>query len=157
MSIFKFTLEIGSKVKDSKVAIVQAKWNGHITDRLKDGAVKMLKDHGLDDDSIDVYEVPGAVELVYAAKKIADETDVDAIIVLGCVIKGDTPHFDYVCQSVTQGVTLLNSKGKVPVIFGLLTVESEQQALDRVGGPAGHKGEEAAETALSMIELAKSF
>lgn len=157
MSIFKFTLEIGSKVKDSKVAIVQAKWNGHITDRLKDGAVKMLKDHGLDDDSIDVYEVPGAVELVYAAKKIAEETDVDAIIVLGCVIKGDTPHFDYVCQSVTQGVTLLNSKGKVPVIFGLLTVESEQQALDRVGGPAGHKGEEAAETALSMIEFAKSF
>ncbi|MDE5687352.1 MAG: 6,7-dimethyl-8-ribityllumazine synthase [Paramuribaculum sp.] len=157
MSIFKFTLEIGSKVKDSKVAIVQAKWNGHITDRLKDGAVKILKGHGLDDDSIEVYEVPGAVELTYAAKKIADEAEVDAIIVLGCVIKGDTPHFDYVCQSVTQGVTLLNSKGKVPVIFGLLTVESEQQALDRVGGPAGHKGEEAAETALSMIEFAKSF
>ncbi len=101
--------------------------------------------------------MPGAVELTYAAARVIEHQHPDAVIVFGAVVRGDTPHFDYVCESVTQGVTLLNSTGDVPVIFGLLTVDNEQQALDRIGGPAGHKGVEAAETAIRMIALASSI
>ena len=101
--------------------------------------------------------VPGAVELTYAAARVIEHQHPDAVIVFGAVVRGDTPHFDYVCESVTQGVTLLNSTGDVPVIFGLLTVDNEQQALDRIGGPAGHKGVEVAETAIRMIALASSI
>lgn len=140
--------------RQTKIAIVQAKWNEHITSRLTEGALRSLKENGVADSNIDVFEVPGAVELTFAASHLMDEGDAyDAIIVFGCVVRGDTPHFDYVCQSVTQGITTLNVQNDVPVIFGVLTVENEQQALDRVGGPAGHKGEEAAETALQMVSF----
>ncbi len=139
----------------AKIAIVQAQWNGFITSRLTKGAVETLRSYGVPDEDITVYEVPGAVELTFAGNQIIENGAADAIIVFGCVVRGDTPHFDYVCQSVTQGVTELNTLSDIPVIFGVLTVENDQQALDRVGGPAGHKGIEAAETALQMVAFSR--
>lgn len=131
-----------------RVAVIRTEWNSHITALLADGAVMTLEKAGAE---VETFVVPGAVELTFAAQKVIDSEQFDAVIVHGCVIKGDTPHFDYVCQSVTQGITALNVDSPVPVIFGVLTVLTEQQALDRCGGPAGHKGVEAASTALSMV------
>ena len=145
------TTAVLDDVSDVSIAIVRAEWNDHITSVLARGAVDTLKQHGLKDKQIALFDVPGAVELTFAASQLIETEHYDAIIVFGCVIKGDTPHFDYVCQSVTQGVTALNADCDTPVIFGVLTVNDEQQALDRIGGPAGHKGIEAAETALKMV------
>ena len=117
------------------------------------GAVDTFLKHGVQEDNIDVLHVPGAVELTYGAARIMKEERVDAVIVIGCVIQGDTPHFDYVCQSVTQGVAALNVQGKVPVIFSVLTVLNKQQALDRCGGKLGNKGVEGAYTAIRMANL----
>ncbi|PWL59781.1 MAG: 6,7-dimethyl-8-ribityllumazine synthase [Bacteroidales bacterium] len=133
----------------TKVAIVTAEWNSRVTEALTDGAVTLLKEHGV---AYDCYHVPGAVELTYGAAALVKEYD--AVIVFGCVIRGGTPHFDYVCDSVTQGVTRLNAKGKTPVIFGVLTVDTEQDAIDRAGGKYGNKGTEAAEAAIKMIDFA---
>lgn len=141
----------------ARVAVITAEWNGHITSKLARGAVETLTANGILPSVIISIPVPGAVELTYAAARVIEHQHPDAVIVFGAVVRGDTPHFDYVCESVTQGVTLLNSTGDVPVIFGLLTVDNEQQALDRIGGPAGHKGVEAAETAIRMIALASSI
>lgn len=141
------------RLENVNIAIVRAEWNGHITGPLADGAVSTLRNAGVDSDSYRVFTVPGAVELTFAASKLIETGSFDAVIVLGCVIKGDTPHFDYVCSSVTQGVTALNADCDIPVIFGVLTVLDEQQALDRAGGRLGNKGAEAAETALKMIAL----
>lgn len=141
------------KLEDARVAIAVAEWNQHITFALADGAVKTLYDNGFDEDDVKVVKVPGAVELTFAASKLIETGNFDAVIVVGCVIKGDTPHFDYVCQSVTQGVTSLNADCDIPVIFCVLTVNDEQQALDRAGGKVGHKGVEAAETAIKMIAV----
>lgn len=141
------------EVKNARVAIITAEWNNHITSRLEEGALSTLRSNGFADDNIDTYSVPGTVELTFAARRVIDNTNVDAVIVFGVVIRGDTPHFDYVCQSVTQGVTQLNATGSVPVIFGVLTLDNEQQAYDRIGGAAGHKGIEAAETAIKMIDF----
>ena len=132
-----------------KVAVISTQWNSHITSKLVDGAVEVLA--ATPNVTFARFEVPGAVELTYAAQQVVDTEEFDAVIVFGCVIKGDTPHFDYVCQSVTQGITAINVDSSVPVIFGVLTVFDEQQALDRCGGSAGHKGIEAAHTALSMV------
>lgn len=137
-----------------RVAIVRAEWNGHITSRLVDGALEVFTKAGFDKDMVDVFDVPGAVELTFAASQLIESGLYDAIIVFGCVVRGGTPHFDYVCQSVTQGVTLLNSDCDIPVIFGVLTVDNEQDALDRVGGPMGNKGAEAAEAAIKMHAFA---
>lgn len=140
-----------------RIAIVYTSWNAHITNTLRDGALQTLHACGMTDEDIDTYQVPGAVELTFAASQLIETSGYDAIIVFGCVIKGDTPHFDYVCQSVTQGVTALNADCDTPVIFGVLTVNNEQQALDRIGGLAGHKGIEAAHTALDMVRFVKSI
>lgn len=137
-----------------RVAVIRTEWNSHITSMLADGAVKTLTDAGVE---VETFVVPGAIELTFAAQTLINSEAFDAIIVHGCVIKGDTPHFDYVCQSVTQGITALNVDGPVPVIFGVLTVLNEQQAIDRCGGPAGHKGIEAATTALSMVAFNRSI
>ena len=145
------------KMTDAKIAIAVARWNQHITFELKDGAVKTLLAAGFAADDVDVYEVPGAVELTFAASQLIETEVYDAVIVFGCVIRGDTPHFDYVCQSVTQGITHLNADIDTPVIFGVLTGNNEQQALDRIGGPAGHKGVEAAQTAMEMIRFRRSL
>ncbi len=141
---------------DARIAIVAARWNGHITDALTAGALQVLHLAGVDDSRIDVMRVPGAIELTYAAATLCDTTAYDAVIVFGCVIRGGTPHFDYVCQSVTQGVTQLNARGETPVIFGVLTVDNERDALDRAGGPLGNKGAEAAEAALDMISFSRT-
>lgn len=131
-----------------RVAIVKTLWNATVVDALCEGAAKLLDG---EDVAYTIYNVPGAVELTYAAARLSNSYD--AVIVLGCVIRGGTPHFDYVCQSVTQGVTQLNAAGRVPVIFGVLTVDCLQDALDRAGGPLGNKGTEAAEAAIHMIDF----
>lgn len=139
--------------RDMSVGIVRTLWNSHITEALLAGAQDTLKAAGIEDDMIDVFEVPGAVELTFAAAKLVDTGNYDAIIILGCVIRGGTPHFDYVCQSVTQGNAFLNSDCDIPIIFGVLTVDTEQDALDRAGGKLGNKGAEAAQAALLMYDF----
>ena len=136
-----------------RYAIIVADWNSEITYAMVQGAVDTFLQHGVQEENISIAHVPGTVELTYGAARIAKEEHVDAIIVIGCVIQGDTPHFDYVCQSVTQGVALLNAQGKVPVIFSVLTVLNKQQALDRCGGRLGNKGIEGAYTAIRMANL----
>lgn len=140
--------------EDMNIAVIRTQWNDQITATLAEGAKQTLADAGA---SFEEFIVPGAVELTYAAQRVIDSENFDAVIVFGCVIQGDTPHFDYVCQSVTQGITSLNADGMVPVIFGVLTVLNEQQALDRCGGSAGHKGIEAAQTAIQMVEFSRRF
>ena len=136
-----------------RVAVVRTLWNGHITSALMDGALETFKKAGIAADMIDTFEVPGAVELTFAAAKLVDTGLYNAIVVLGCVIRGGTPHFDYVCQSVTQGNAFLNSDCDIPIIFGVLTVDNEQDALDRAGGKVGNKGSEAAQAALLMYDF----
>lgn len=138
--------------KDAFVVIVKTEWNAHIINKLEAGAKKILKANGVECKTL---TVPGAFEVPFTIKNhYAYATRVpDAYIALGTVIRGDTPHFDYVCKAVTDGVLQLNLTIDVPVIFGVLTVDNEQQALDRIGGAHGHKGEEAAVTALKMVAL----
>ncbi|NDW09579.1 6,7-dimethyl-8-ribityllumazine synthase [Dysgonomonas sp. 520] len=139
---------------EMNIGIVVSEWNGEITNALLDGAYKTLLKHGVKEENIMVEFVPGSFELVFGAKQLADTyEDLDAIIVLGCVVRGDTPHFDYVCGGVTQGITQLNVDGFIPFIFGLLTTDNMQQSLDRAGGKHGNKGDEAAITALKMIDF----
>ncbi len=155
MSTNTFSFNPTGQHSETRIAIVRAKWNGHITRKLADGALDALRQNSVPDDNISVFDVPGAVELTFAASQLIETSLFDAVIVFGCVVRGDTPHFDYVCQSVTQGVTALNADCDIPVIFGLLTVENEQQAIERIGGTHGHKGIEAALTALEMIQFKK--
>lgn len=137
--------------KDALVVLVKTEWNSEIVDELESGCKKILGQYKIDSRTI---VVPGAVEIPFAIQHCAaNNKSPMAFIALGCVIKGDTPHFDYVCQSVTHGVTELNLHMQVPVIFGVLTVDNMQQALERIGGAHGHKGEEAAITALKMMAL----
>ena len=136
-----------------RYALVVADWNSEITYAMAQGAIDTFVKHGVPEDHIDVIHVPGAIELTFGAARITKEERVDAVIVIGCVIQGDTPHFDYVCQSVTQGVATLNTQGKVPVIFSVLTTLNKQQALDRCGGKLGNKGIEGAYTAIRMANL----
>ena len=143
------------QVAGSKVIILKTAWNKHITDALADGCKKILEEYGV------VYKevtVPGAVELTFAVSHASKDLtfSADAFITLGCVIRGDTPHFEYVCQIVTQGITQLNTQLTKPVIFGVLTVNTETQAMERIGGIHGHKGEEAALTAIQMIDWMKN-
>ncbi len=138
-------------LKRQRYAIIVADWNSEITYAMAEGAITTLREHGVTEEHITVVHVPGTVELTYAASRQMDDND--AVIVIGCVIKGDTPHFDYVCQSVTQGVTLLNSEGTTPVIFSVLTTLDKQQALDRAGGTLGNKGVEGAVTAIRMANI----
>jgi 6,7-dimethyl-8-ribityllumazine synthase len=138
-------------IAGAKVVVIKTAWNNHITDELALGCIRVLKEYGV---KVVERTVPGAVELTYGARHfINNHAGTNACIVLGCIIRGDTPHFDYVCQSVTQGITMLNAQLPVPVIFGVLTVNTEEQALERIGGIHGHKGEEAAMTALQMIDF----
>lgn len=133
-----------------RVAIVCAEWNVSITESLLRGACDTLERHGVKADNIFVEHVPGTFELTFGAQRMAAHYRPDAIIVLGCVVKGDTPHFDYVCEGVTEGITRLNTILDIPVIFGVLTTDNMQQATDRAGGIHGNKGDEAAVTAIKM-------
>lgn len=140
--------------------IVVAEWNSDVTNAMAEGAIKALKDNGVDDADIVVKHVPGTFELTYAAaryshgdlRNAANGKICDAVICIGCVIQGETRHFDFICEGVANGLSALNAEGKKPVIFGVLTTDNLQQALDRAGGKLGNKGVEAAVTALKMCE-----
>ena len=140
-----------------KVAIVVSRFNDFITNRLLDGAKDTLVRHGVDEDNIDVAYVPGAFEIPLVAKKLAQKNDYDAVITLGCVIRGATSHYDYVCNEVAKGVSKANDVTDTPVIFGVLTTESIEQAVERAGTKAGNKGAEAAVSAIEMANLLKQF
>jgi 6,7-dimethyl-8-ribityllumazine synthase len=138
------------QIKDAFVIIVKTAWNKHIVDKLESGAIEILKQQNIPYKTI---TVPGAVEIPFAIKAYAESNQkkADAFIALGTVIRGDTPHFDYVCKAVTDGILSVNMLLDVPSIFGVLTVNDEQQAMERIGGLHGNKGEEAAVTAIKMI------
>jgi 6,7-dimethyl-8-ribityllumazine synthase len=136
-----------------KFGIVVAEWNYKITGELAKGTFDTLIKHGAIEENITIKHVPGSFELTLGGQFFAEYTDVDAIILLGCVIQGETPHFNYICQSVAEGATQLNLNFNIPVIFGVLTTLSEQQAIDRAGGKLGNKGDEAAVTAIKMVTL----
>jgi 6,7-dimethyl-8-ribityllumazine synthase len=140
-----------------KFGIVVAEWNPDITMALANGAIETLLKHGAIESNIKVKYVPGSFELPLGAQFFAEHDNVDAIIILGCVIQGETRHFDFICQGVTQGIMDLNLKYDKPFIFGLLTTENQQQALDRSGGKHGNKGDEAAVTAIKMVHLKNNF
>ncbi len=140
-----------------KFGIVYAEWNHEITNALKEGAVNTLKQYGALPENILVKEVPGSFELTLGAQYLAEFTDVDAVICLGCVIQGETRHFDFICDAVAKGITDLNIKFNIPFIFGVLTPDNQQQAIDRAGGKHGNKGDEAAVTAIKMLGLRNSF
>ncbi len=137
-----------------KFGIAVSEWNHDITGALLQGALDTLKRHGVSDDNITTIYVPGSFELTNAARHLALQAQVDAVIAIGCVIRGDTPHFDYVCQGVTQGIAALNTMMDTPVIYGVLTTNNLQQSLDRAGGIHGNKGVEAAITAIKMADIA---
>ena len=133
--------------------IVVAEWNEEITGALLDGAVKTLEKNGALPENIHVKSVPGSVGLIYGAKQMVLNGGYDAVIILGCVIKGDTPHFDYICQGVTYGIARINATCEIPVIYGLLTCNDLQQAKDRSGGKLGNKGDECAVDAIKMAKF----
>lgn len=150
----------GSAVPDAKTfkfGIVMSEWNFEITNALKEGAVKTLTQYGALPENIMVKMVPGSFELTLGAQYLAEFSDVDAVICLGCVIQGETRHFDFICDAVAKGVTDLNIKYNIPFIFGVLTPDNQQQAADRAGGKHGNKGDEAAITAIKMLGLRNSF
>jgi 6,7-dimethyl-8-ribityllumazine synthase len=140
-----------------RFGIVVAEWNNEITFALAKGAVETLKKHGAKEDNIILKYVPGSFELPLGAQFLAEYGNVDAVIILGCVIQGETRHFDYICEGVTQGTMDLNLKYNKPFIFGLLTTNNQQQAIDRAGGIHGNKGDEAAITAIKMVHLKNSL
>jgi 6,7-dimethyl-8-ribityllumazine synthase len=145
------------KVRGACIVLVKTEWNNTIVDELERGCILELQKHGVK--KIIPLTVPGSFEIPFGIKKYWENSGKkkkpDAFIALGCIVRGDTPHFDYVCKAVTEGVLQLNLSLPVPTIFGLLTVDNEQQAKERIGGKHGHKGKEAAITALKMISFTK--
>jgi 6,7-dimethyl-8-ribityllumazine synthase len=136
-----------------KFGIVVARFNEFITAKLLGGAIDTLVRHGADENSVSVAWVPGAFEIPAIAKKLAQSKSYDAVICLGCVIKGDTPHFDYVAAEVSKGVAQIGLESQIPVIFGVLTTDSIEQAIERAGTKAGNKGSDAATSAIELISL----
>ncbi len=133
--------------------IVVSEWNRDITNSLLRGAVGTLEKYGALPENIPVKSVPGSFELIYGAHQMTLNGGYDAIIILGSVIRGETPHFDYICQGVTYGIATLNSKSEIPVIYGLLTTDTLEQAQDRAGGKLGNKGDECAIVAIKMAKF----
>ena len=140
-----------------RIAVITARWNAQVTDGLRDGALRALTNNSITAESIEDFAVPGAFELPLAAQRAARSGRFDGIITLGCVIRGDTPHFDYVCAETTRGIGEVALKEDIPVAFGLLTTDNLQQALDRAGDNEENKGEEAALTVLEMLALFKQM
>lgn len=136
-----------------KYALIVSRWNSFVVESLKQGALDKLYRHGISDDDITVYYAPGAFEFPLVAQKLAAKGEFDAIIALGAVIRGGTPHFEYVAGECTKGLAQVSLNSGVPVTFGVLTVDSIEQAIERSGTKAGNKGAEAAETALEMVSL----
>ena len=140
-----------------RFGIVVSDWNREVTHSLLEGSITTLKKHGASESNIIVRHVPGSFELTLGAQFLAEYDDLDAIICLGCVIQGETPHFSYICQGVTQGITQLNLEYNIPFIFGVLTTLDHKQALERAGGKHGNKGDEAAVTAIRMAALQREM
>lgn len=140
-----------------KFGIVTAEWNMEITSALQQGAYNTLLKHGAKEENILNKWVPGSFELTLGAQYFAEFSNVDAVICIGCVIQGDTKHFDFICDAVAKGVTDLNIKYNMPVIFGVLTPNTYEQAKERAGGKHGNKGDEAAVTAIKMVDLKTNF
>ena len=138
-----------------RIGIVVAEWNIAITGALRDGAIKTLLENGVVENDIVLKYVPGSFELTLGAQFLCEDKAIDAVITLGCVIQGETRHFDFICDAVAQGVTNVSLKYNKPVIFGVLTPDTLEQAQDRAGGKHGNKGDEAAVTALKMLSLNK--
>lgn len=143
--------------KKMKFGIVVSDWNDTVTHALLDGAYKTLTEHGAKEENILVKHVPGTFELTLGAQFMAEYADLDGVICLGCVIQGETRHFDFICQGVTHGITELNMNYNIPFIFGVLTTDNMEQAKDRAGGKHGNKGVEAAITAIKMAALQRDM
>jgi 6,7-dimethyl-8-ribityllumazine synthase len=138
-------------VSSKRFAVVVSEWNEEVTESLYSGAYQTLIQHGVKPENILRKQVPGSFELTLGAQWCAQQEQVDAVLCLGCVIQGETRHFDFICNAVAQGITQVNLKFNKPVIFGVLTTQTQQQALDRAGGKHGNKGDEAAITAIKML------
>jgi 6,7-dimethyl-8-ribityllumazine synthase len=140
-----------------RLAVVVARFNSHVTGALYDGCRDELAAHGLDIDTLKTVEVPGCFELPIVAQALAESDDYEAIICIGAVIRGDTPHFEYVAGETARGIQQVGLDTGVPVIFGVLTTDNEQQALDRIGGSEGHKGREFALTAIEIVQTLRGL
>ena len=136
-----------------RVAVVAARFNGEITDELLSGCMRRLEELGVDGSRVEIHRVPGAFELPFAAKALARTHRFGSIVCLGCIIRGDTPHFDYVAGEAARGIQQVALDENLPVIFGVLTVNTEEQARQRIGGSHGHYGERAADAAAEMMAL----
>ncbi|WP_439134511.1 6,7-dimethyl-8-ribityllumazine synthase [Pseudomaricurvus sp.] len=136
-----------------KYALIVSRWNSFVVESLKDGALDTLRRHGISDDQISIYYAPGAFEFPLLAQRLANKGEFDAIIALGAVIRGGTPHFEYVAGECTKGLSQVSLNADTVVTFGVLTVDSIEQAIERSGTKAGNKGQEAAITALEMVSL----
>ena len=147
------SLEGIPSARGKRFALVVSEWNAHITDALAQGARDTLVHLGVKSEDIEKFAVPGSFELIHGCKVVASSLEYDAVIAIGSVIRGETAHFDFVCQGVTHGIAELNAHGKTPVIFCVLTDDTEQQSLDRCGGKLGNKGDEAAVAAVKMAQF----
>lgn len=149
-----------TKVPDAsemKIGIVVSEWNEDVTLGLLNGAKSILEKHGVAEENLQIHFVPGAYELPLGAQLLLENLDLDAVVCLGCVIQGETKHFDYVCEGTALGIKDVSLKYNKPVIFGVLTDNTKQQSLDRSGGKHGNKGDEAAITAIKMVALSKKL
>jgi len=140
-----------------RYGILVSEWNEEVTESLAEGAIQFLKKKGVPSENIIKEYVPGSFELTMGAQWMAEKENIDTVICIGCVIQGETKHFDFICDAVAKGITDINIKYGKPIIFGVLTPNTQQQALDRAGGKHGNKGEEAAATALKMLNLKNSL
>lgn len=145
------------EASNMRIGIVVSEWNDNITLELLKGSVETLKQYGVKEENILTKSVPGSFELVYGCAQMAKSGLVDGIIAIGCVIRGDTPHFEYISSGTTAGISELNRTGDVPVVFGVLTTNTLQQAEERSGGILGNKGNEYAATVLKMVDFRRSL
>jgi 6,7-dimethyl-8-ribityllumazine synthase len=156
MSTIK-TIEGNLTIRGARFGLLVARFNSFIVDSLVEGAIDALKRHGAEEADIEIVKVPGAFEMPLAAARMAAKKDYDAIIALGAVIRGGTPHFEYVAGECTKGLAMVSAQHDVPVAFGVLTVDSIEQAIERAGTKAGNKGVEAAMSAVEMVNLLKNL
>ena len=151
-NLSEYDLNSVPSAQGMRFGIVVSEWNNNITGALLQGAYDTLTKHGACEEDITVMTVPGSFELVFGASQMVKSGKMDAVIAIGCVVRGDTPHFDYICEGTTQGLASLNERFDVPVIYGLLTCNNMEQAQDRAGGTLGNKGDECAVTAIKMVD-----
>ncbi len=153
----EFNGNYSADASDMRVGVVMSEWNGDITSALLKGAVNTMKNMGVEEKNIHVYHVPGSFELPVGARLLAENLKTDAVICLGCVIKGETKHFEFISGAVANGITKVGLETGIPVIFGVLTTGNYRQAKERAGGKRGNKGDEAGATAVKMIELKRKL